>query len=585
MNISTRLKNIAKNADKENFIKAEEELLKLLLQYPNNINARELLGQVYLKTGKIKEAIDQFEKKLSLTYDNNTANILLEIAIKNKLWKTAYDCVNLMLNNSQDERLYLIKAQILKDQHNESEVIKLYELMIKKGYSSINIYISYGYILNKLNRFEEATKIYRKGLEQYKSDYNLHYNLGVTLGNLKLYQDGIEHLKIALDKDKYNLKLLLTLASFQHKVRRFNDANESLSYAKKLDPENYLVNFQLGTLLMQSGKTKEGLEYLKKAKEKNPEDAEVNYHIGLGYMRLGEIQKGITYYSYRTKRNKEQLGRFDDTRILSINKSDNLVIRWEQGIGDQLLISRLLETISQKVNKVIYVTQDKLYKFLLINITGVEIVKESDFKEENYEKEYKFLNLYSILKFIELPVEISRSLPAYKADLSKAIQFRKKYKNNDKKLVGLSWFSKNEKFGDEKSFPLEIISSLGDFDFLSLQYGDVKEDVDAFYKKYLKKINLDDRLDYFDDILGLASLISCCDFVITCSNVTAHLSGALGIKTYLLLPTLYGRIWYWYQNKSDQIWYKDIEIIEQENDMDWESAIKKLKERIGKSLH
>lgn len=268
MNISTRLKNIAKNADKENFIKAEEELLKLLLQYPNNINARELLGQVYLKTGKIKEAIDQFEKKLSLTYDNNTANILLEIAIKNKLWKTAYDCVNLMLNNSQDERLYLIKAQILKDQHKESEVIKLYELMIKKGYSSINIYISYGYILNKLNRFEEATKIYKKGLEQYKSDYNLHYNLGVTLGNLKLYQDGIEHLKIALDKDKYNLKLLLTLASFQHKLRRFNDANESLSYAKKLDPENYLVNFQLGTLLMQSGKTKEGLEYLKKLKKK-----------------------------------------------------------------------------------------------------------------------------------------------------------------------------------------------------------------------------------------------------------------------------------------------------------------------------
>jgi hypothetical protein len=30
-----------------------------------------------------------------------------------------------------------------------------------------------------------------------------------------------------------------------------------------------------------------------------------------------------------------------------------------------------------------------------------------------------------------------------------------------------------------------------------------------------------------------------------CSNVTAHIAGALKIKVFLLLPKFRGRIWYW----------------------------------------
>jgi len=49
-------------------------------------------------------------------------------------------------------------------------------------------------------------------------------------------------------------------------------------------------------------------------------------------------------------------------------------------------------------------------------------------------------------------------------------------------------------------------------------------------------------------------LISKLDFVITTSNVTAHLAGAIGKKTYLLVPELAGRIWYWH-NTETSLWY------------------------------
>ena len=49
----------------------------------------------------------------------------------------------------------------------------------------------------------------------------------------------------------------------------------------------------------------------------------------------------------------------------------------------------------------------------------------------------------------------------------------------------------------------------------------------------LHKIN---DIDYFNDILSVASIVNACDLIITCSNLNAHIAGALGKKTFLLLP-------------------------------------------------
>ena len=45
-----------------------------------------------------------------------------------------------------------------------------------------------------------------------------------------------------------------------------------------------------------------------------------------------------------------------------------------------------------------------------------------------------------------------------------------------------------------------------------------------------------DYIDNLNDLDGLGSLISACDFIISTSNTNAHLAGALGKTTYLILP-------------------------------------------------
>ena len=73
-----------------------------------------------------------------------------------------------------------------------------------------------------------------------------------------------------------------------------------------------------------------------------------------------------------------------------------------------------------------------------------------------------------------------------------------------------------------------------------------------------------------------------CDFVISCSNTNAHLSGALFKKTFLLLPKGRGRLWNWSSNNGKSQWYPKTEILEQKIVGDWSHPINKLKKEVLK---
>ena len=165
------------------------------------------------------------------------------------------------------------------------------------------------------------------------------------------------------------------------------------------------------------------------------------------------------------------------------------------------------------------------------------------------------------------------------------IYYLKKYKSENK-LVGLSWFSSNEDVKMDKSFNLESLYPIFKdlrCSYISLQYGDVQRDIQYIYEKYAIKIQYEKELDYFDNIYDLSALISICDEVITCSNITAHLAGSLGIQTSLLLPKAKGKLWYWHESQiinGRSLWYPSVRVFNQETQGDWDDVIKKLKDNL-----
>ena len=113
------------------------------------------------------------------------------------------------------------------------------------------------------------------------------------------------------------------------------------------------------------------------------------------------------------------------------------------------------------------------------------------------------------------------------------------------------------------------------FTFINLQYGDHSQDIHKFNKRHKLKIVDFHKLNKFNDIEGLISFISNLDLVITVSNTTAHLAGALGKKTFLLAPDNRAQLFYWMLSKGKTPWYDSIQIFKKNKNCD--KALKKIK--------
>ena len=165
--------------------------------------------------------------------------------------------------------------------------------------------------------------------------------------------------------------------------------------------------------------------------------------------------------------------------------------------------------------------------------------------------------------------------------ISFGVKIRRNHGLKGKILCGLSWKSANQTIGVSKSLDLIELSPLlliEGVEFVSLQYGSTKDEINFVEKKIGKKIHTIEELDIYNDIDGLVSLISECDFVVTTSNITAHLTGAIAKKGIVLLPFSKGKIWYWHSGVGQSIWYPSLELVSQAQVNDWTDPINKCKE-------
>ena len=94
-------------------------------------------------------------------------------------------------------------------------------------------------------------------------------------------------------------------------------------------------------------------------------------------------------------------------------------------------------------------------------------------------------------------------------------------------------------------------------------------------EKYPQMINLAKDFQNFEDT---AKALKAMDLVITVDTSVAHLAGALGIKTYLLLP--YTSDWRWFGEKKSTSWYKSVEIFKQTDPISWEDPILNIKTKL-----
>jgi ADP-heptose:LPS heptosyltransferase len=75
----------------------------------------------------------------------------------------------------------------------------------------------------------------------------------------------------------------------------------------------------------------------------------------------------------------------------------------------------------------------------------------------------------------------------------------------------------------------------------------------------------------FKNFKDTAEALKAMDVVITVDTSVAHLAGALGVKTFLLLP--YATDWRWFEDTKTTPWYDSVELFKQKDSISWENVI------------
>ena len=428
-------------------------------------------------------------------------------------------------------------------------------------------------ILHQKNRKDElAVNFYQRALKFKPDSAFIHNNMGTALLNLGFNLKAKKSFEKALNFNSKNPQANKNLAisldaegDFDKSVVYFK---KSIKY-KKTDPEAY---YGLAIALLRIKKIKEAILYFKETISQDPSHFRAGLALCWAFFYKGDLIKTWAHYNnrWKVKPGNSTVWPFDKDRIWKGEVGGELVLWREQGIGDDILFLGLVPEARKKVSKLSVYVDPRLVSLCERSMLDIEFIpSEEKLKEKHFDYHLPMGSLPLHLRNTEK--DFSKTVNGYlKADRKRVEVLREELGVKGKRVVGISWKSFKSLTQNVKSMHLKDLANLFkdlDITLVNLQYGDVDEEIREFTRSTGINILQCSSVDNRDDLDGLAALIELCDLVVSTSNVTIHLAGALGKETWVLLPFVSAS--WWLLDREDSVWYPSIRLYRQSSFRSW----------------
>jgi hypothetical protein len=234
----------------------------------------------------------------------------------------------------------------------------------------------------------------------------------------------------------------------------------------------------------------------------------------------------------------------------------------DEGLGDCIQFARYLPMMAARGARVILAVADALVP-LLSGMPGVSQCLSGGSPAFDMHCPMSSLPLAFQTRLDSIPSAVSYLPPPAEAR-RRAWEDRLGFR--DKLRVGLVWSGNPKHTNDHnRSLPLQMLSRILDLDahFVSLQ-----KDLRAGDRTLLRECSgVVDLTEHLSDFADTAALVSCLDLVITVDTSVAHLAGALGCPTWILLP--YTPDYRWLLDRDDSPWYPTVRLFRQSKTRDY----------------
>ncbi len=526
---------------------AERIAKRVVLSQPRDFHALHLLGLIKAMKGDPSEAVKLFKK--ALLVNDGVAELHSNMA----------------------------KAQVELGCYDDA--LLSYDKVIALGGGRPEILLDKGSALTLLERHEEALAVYDAALALRPDYADAWSNRGTVLDHLRKHDEALESFDKANALAPNHANAWTNRGIALDNLKRFDEALACHDKALAINPSHAKAWCNKGVTLVNLGRCDEALGCYHKAIACQPNYADAHFNEAICRISSCDFALGWQKYEWRWKTPKFISLRptFSIPQWNGLSTDRSLLVWGEQGVGDQIFFCSMLEALNTLQNNLIVATDERLHALLARSYPQFEFIPLNIPSLERCTTDAQ-IALGSIGQFILRDTrDFAQIKHGYlKSDSEKTNLLRKRIAEPGKIICGLSWASNKAKLGHEKSLDIKALAPVLGVEnvvFVNLQYGDTDADL-AYAKESLGiEINNFADVDKFNDLDALASLVDACDIVVTVSNVTAHLAGALAKKTFLMLPRAQGKLWYWHNGKGASLWYPTIQFFEQAKDGDWESVI------------
>jgi len=247
------------------------EAQDILKRDPNNLEARRLLGRIYLRslgdvqagTGSssvLKLAIEQYEQIVRLQPDSVDDHLLLG-------------------------RLYRLNNDLQKAENEFKTAVRLQP-------GSEEAVTTLAYLYNELGDSSRATQVLSSVPDSSRSA-KLYSALGYTYEQQKQYKNAIEAYRHAIEQDRDNLDAIRGLAQNLLNDGQTDAALEQYKVIADANPEDAQTYVRIAEIYRKQGKYDTALDNLKKAESMVQDSVEVPYNIAAIYQAQGRFDEAI----------------------------------------------------------------------------------------------------------------------------------------------------------------------------------------------------------------------------------------------------------------------------------------------------
>lgn len=337
-------------------------------------------------------------------------------------------------------------------------------------------------------------------------------------------------------------------------------AYECYKIAYDLGHDNALYNIAVS--YTKQGDFENAEKYYKLMLEKYPEHIDTISSLGMCYLTQKNFKEG---YNLFYKRELGDLSKITNNLYIIGDKLQNeIVVICEQGYGDHIQFSRYLYALKERVDKVYLASLPPLAELFKKNFPFVEVISHKEINPQM--QAIRICDLPYVLNIDFENIPFSQGyLQSEKADIK------------SKKLkVGLCWEAGSAGIRTmiNRTINIRLLEPLLNLENTQIYSFQVTDSLNG-NERYPQMINLAKDFKSFEDT---AKSLLAMDVVVTVDTSVAHLAGALGVKTFLMLP--YASDWRWFSDTQTTSWYNSVEIFKQNDAISWENVINKILERL-----